>query len=119
MRCPYYLRDGTATDAGTWAQYFEGLDRQVAVTRVVDGALPASSCVVSTVFVGLDMNFHDGPPLIFETMVFGPAGCMDGDQWRWSTEAQALAGHERIVIAVCEKLSTPLVLIGVEDPWHA
>jgi hypothetical protein len=57
--------------------------------------------VVSTVWLGLDHNFGGkGPPLIFETMVFG--GTNSEYQERYSTEAAAIAGHERIAAAVKE-----------------
>ena len=51
--------------------------------------------MVSTVFLGLDHNFTGGgPPLIFETMVFGPGG--EGlEQERWSTWQEAEAGHAK------------------------
>lgn len=48
---------------------------------------------VSTVWLGLDHQWGSGPPLIFETMIFG--GEHDSDQYRYSTESQALAGHEK------------------------
>jgi hypothetical protein len=47
---------------------------------------------VSTVFLGLNHQYGDGPPLIFETMIFG--GEHDEGQWRYSTEAEALVGHK-------------------------
>lgn len=48
---------------------------------------------VSTVWLGLDHNWWpDRPSLIFETMIFG--GKLDLQQWRYSTEEQALAGHQ-------------------------
>lgn len=51
---------------------------------------------VSTVWLGIDHSFTpDGPPLIFETMVFG--GPMDMYTRRYSTQAQALAGHDETV----------------------
>lgn len=50
---------------------------------------------VSTVWVGIDMRYDDGPPLIFETMVFG--GKHDDYIERYSTESEAKEGHERIV----------------------
>ena len=46
---------------------------------------------VSTVWLGLDHSYDGGPPLIFETMVFG--GGLDLEMERYSTEAEALAGH--------------------------
>lgn len=54
---------------------------------------------VSTVWLGLDHSI-DGPPIIFETMVFG--GPLDGERWRYATEAEALEGHAAAVRAVRE-----------------
>jgi len=51
---------------------------------------------VSTVWLGIDHNWlPTGPPLIFETMVFG--GPMDTYQRRYSTYWEAVAGHDEIV----------------------
>jgi hypothetical protein len=65
---------------------------------------------VSTVWLGLDQNFcPGGRPLIFETMLFVPQTKIwvdpwghvwhnsresIGDQWRYSTEEEALLGHK-------------------------
>lgn len=76
-------------DAMEWAQGFKSPDRGVAKTQVYDG------CEVSTVFLGLNHQFGEGPPLIFETMVFG--GPFDQEQDRYSTWAEAEAGHARMV----------------------
>ena len=51
---------------------------------------------VSTVWLGFDHGYsRTGPPIIFETMVFG--GPMDGEVWRYSHEAEAAAGHLVVV----------------------
>jgi hypothetical protein len=55
---------------------------------------------VSTVFLSLDHAFHvgteKGPPLLFETMVFGlPDGAEYQD--RYSTWEEAEAGHREVV----------------------
>lgn len=51
---------------------------------------------VSTVFLTLDHNFRfHGDPVLFETMVFFTDGEY-GDMDRYSSWAEALAGHERI-----------------------
>lgn len=50
---------------------------------------------VSTVFLGLDHGWGDGPPILFETMTFG--GPHDGDCERYSTWNEAVVGHERAV----------------------
>ena len=48
--------------------------------------------VVSTVWLGLDHGWMEGPPVIFETMVFGGRFTEDMDRYR--TLAEAKAGHE-------------------------
>jgi hypothetical protein len=55
---------------------------------------------VSTVWLGIDHNFGAGPPLIFETMVFGPEGGFDVDCRRYSTEDQARTGHEDMLTLI-------------------
>lgn len=65
-------------------------DKRVALTEL--GNLGS----VSTVFLRMDHNFTgEGPPVLFETLVFG--GKLDGKMERYCTEAEALAGHERMV----------------------
>jgi hypothetical protein len=49
------------------------------------------SVKVSTVFLGLDHSFGDGPPLLWETMIFG--GEHDQYQERYTTRDEALKGH--------------------------
>jgi hypothetical protein len=53
---------------------------------------------VSTVHLVLDHGFGEGPPIIFETMIFG--GPYDQWQDRYSTEAAAIAGHDQVVAAL-------------------
>lgn len=60
---------------------------------------------VSTVFLGIDHGFGDGPPILFETMVFG--GALDQEQERYSTWAEAEAGHAVMVARVKESESWP------------
>ena len=68
-----------------WVDQFQGSNRIVAQTDV------AKDIQVSTVFLGLDHQWGDGPPLLFETMIFG--GAHDQFQQRYSTWDQAEAGH--------------------------
>lgn len=64
-------------------------------------------CRVSTVFLGLDHSFGDGPPIFWETMVFGD-GSFDLDQERcggsWD---QAEEMHARMVRRVREAFGIP------------
>jgi hypothetical protein len=86
----YYNRQGRPISSEQAEAEFRN-DRRVAYTDL--GALGR----VSTVFLPINHGY-EGPPLIFETMIFdGPmADYMD----RYSTEAQALAGHEFAVQAL-------------------
>jgi hypothetical protein len=67
-----------------WGKWFETADRRVANDIIGDVR-------ISTVFLGLDHSFGDGPPLLFETMIFG--GEHDQYQDRCSTWQQAEAQH--------------------------
>ena len=74
-----------------WAEWFEKADRRIA--RDERGGV-----VVSTVFLGLDYNFSDiGPPIVFETMVFG--GPLHQYQDRCASYDQAMRMHAE----VCER----------------
>ena len=87
----YYDLAGNPISFDDWVRAFEG-PRQIGDTTV-------GEVRVSTVWLGLDHNFFSsGPPLIFETMVFGGPH----DEWcdRYSTEDEARAGHERVVAAL-------------------
>ena len=90
----YYILDGKepveVSDIVAWAIQFEQADRIVEQT-------PLSEDVrVSTVFLGRDHRFvGEGPPLLFETMVFG--GKHDREEWRYSTWDEAAAGHKAVV----------------------
>ena len=74
-----------------WGRWFQTADRHVA-NDIIGGVR------VSTVFIGLDHIFDDGPPLIFETMVFG--GPLDQEMERYSTREQAAAGHAVMIARV-------------------
>jgi len=72
-------------DVLEWAASSEKHNRRIALTDARYGSY------VSTVFLGIDHSFDDGPPLIFETMVFG--GPLNEMQWRYPTYHAALEGH--------------------------
>jgi hypothetical protein len=73
-------------DVIAWGEWLEGADRTVARDRLSNGA------EVSTVFLGLDHNFTaSGPPVLWETMIFG--GPRDGYCDRATSRAAALVNH--------------------------
>src|SRR5687768_2382957 len=76
-------------DIETWARWWQGTDRRVAVTEVSDDVR------VSTVFLGSDHNWIGGEPILWETLVFG--GELDGEMERYSTVEEAVEGHEKVV----------------------
>lgn len=88
MSDKYILVDRKAVPATTdeWARFFENTkDRIVAKDQIGEAK-------VSTVFLGLDHRFgDDGPPLIFETMIFG--GPHADYQTRCSTWEEAEEMH--------------------------
>lgn len=99
----YYILDENRAvvvteDVELWGRFFGNLDnRRVAETKLTD------DIGISTVFLGLDYDFsRTGPPLVFETMVFG--GGLDSTIKRYTTYEQAEAGHEAMVLRVKEIL---------------
>jgi hypothetical protein len=104
----YWILDGDdVRRAGLmeWAAYFEKADRHIGRDEI--GLMK-----VSTVFLGLNHNYGDGPPLLFETMVFG--GPIDEETERYSTKAEALAGHQKLVER-CRHIHAA-ASFGQEDP---
>jgi hypothetical protein len=77
-------------DVLTWGRWFELTENR----HVANDHL--GEVWVSTVFIGLDHRYGDGPPLIFETMIFG-GGPLDGMMWRYSTWDDAETGHRMAV----------------------
>jgi hypothetical protein len=53
---------------------------------------------VSTVFLKIDHRFgNEGPPVLYETMVFQGESFDDLDCERYSTKEQAIAGHKAMM----------------------
>jgi hypothetical protein len=92
-----YDRDGRPMSMDEFsARLMDMAYKHVAATAIGDDV------EVSTVWLGVDHNFtRTGPPLIFETMVFG--GDMDGCGERWPNAEAARAGHDQWVARVREE----------------
>lgn len=70
-----------------WGRWLQKADRKIAEHDIGD-------CHVSTVFMGLNHQYGPGPPLVFETMVFGPDDHpLNQEMARYATRGQALSGH--------------------------
>ena len=52
---------------------------------------------VSTVFLAVDHNFGDGPPVLYETMLFTDHEPLAQQAWRYTTRRRAEAAHNAIV----------------------
>lgn len=107
----YYLLDDDGepvptTDVMRWAVWFEqSADQRVLKQDYVEGERHTVEIFgrahhggvgVSTVFLGLDHNHRaTGPPILWESMVFGTS--LDGTQRRYASREEALAGHARLV----------------------
>lgn len=95
MNRRFYIEnpDGTtepAADPLAWEYWWAHADRRVAF----DDCGPLGEA--STVFLGCDHQWATGgPPLLYETMVFG--GPLDGETRRYPTRAEAAAGHAAMV----------------------
>jgi hypothetical protein len=75
-------------DISQWGTWMENAERHVAKTEIGD-------VQISTVFLGLDHSFGSGPPILFETMIFG--GVHHEYLKRYSTWEDAEEGHKRAV----------------------
>lgn len=87
----YYDPDGNEILLSQWLEAFEKNDRRLAIKHLTNGF------VISTVWLGLDHSFGFGKPLIYETMVFKEGNYNELDMDRYSTKAEALIGHKKMV----------------------
>lgn len=79
-------------DMAEWGRFMEDADQRIVARDEI------GDVTVSTVFLGVDHGWGDGPPLLWETMVFGQRDA-DGDRpmWRYTSREAALAGHAKAV----------------------
>lgn len=93
-------REIVKADLLTWGKWLEE-NREARIVKQED----VGAYWVSTVFLGLNHQYGEGPPLLFETMVFEKGE--SSDLWcdRCSTYDEAEAMHER----GCEHVRTSLM----------
>jgi len=126
----YYDRNGLPLSLGEWARRIEDPNyKRVALTNF--GPL-----AVSTVWLGMDHSFArflppgagaDRRPILFETMVFfldpvtgewisdDTKHELAGEQHRWHTLEDALAGHETVVQYVKDNILPPEAVESIRD----
>lgn len=92
MMKQYILKDRKPIhepDILKWGEWYGDIKNRVVKRTEVGG------CEVSTVFLGLDHSFDDGPPVLFETLVFG--GPLDEEMERYHAWEEAEKGHQDMV----------------------
>ena len=105
-----YNRQGEPIDIYEFARLMEDM------AYVHVGMAAVGDLTISTVWMGINHNFtFEGPPIIFETMIFGPReegapfdedlDDLVGMQWRYPSEEAALAGHDQAVALVRERVT--------------
>ena len=96
-------------DLLTWGLWMEEGGRQLAVDEIGDYR-------VSTVFLGIDHQFGDGPPVLWESMIFGPEDLESDEtlgQRRYTSRDAALQGHAEMVAALHQQLAAELPRNGL------
>jgi len=103
----YYDKNGKPIGLFEWAKLLEDKDY-----RIIKQETLKNSKFISTVWLGLNHNFGEGEPLIFETMVFNAnkkkkfkLGSKkeyesigeETDMDRYSTLEEAIKGHQKMV----------------------
>lgn len=89
----YYNKEGELIELMEWVRLFGNKEY-----KVVEQTTLKNGIRVSTVWLGLDHNFGEGLPLIFETMVFPKEGDFrELDMERYETLEQAKKGYKEMV----------------------
>ena len=95
----FFDKEGNPCSVEFWNEHFQDFEYK----RIAKDEYGTVG-IVSTVWLGMNHAWGDGPPLIFETMVFGVPKWEDY-QDRYSTLAEAQEGHKRVVAAIYSGLT--------------
>lgn len=97
-----YILDGhtpvPCPDLAWWGWWFETADRHVALTE-------HELFRISTVFLGLDYRYGEGPPLVFESMAFEADSWSAIDCMRYASWDDAEIGHKAMVRRMLEHVA--------------
>lgn len=98
MQPSFYILENGQTkeepDLLKWAAWMEQNKRQILLSTL-------NNIKISTVFLGINHNFGEGEPILFETMIFG--GTHDQYQDRYHTEEEAVEGHTKAMELVMDE----------------
>jgi hypothetical protein len=84
-----YDRNGVRINLDEYEELISKPDYKMVDSNMIKGVW------ISTVWLGINHNYGEGAPVIFETLIFG--GKHDGEMERYCTEAEALEGHQEAV----------------------
>jgi hypothetical protein len=107
----YYILDHAGEPVGcddvtVWGAWMQA-DENVIVAQEDVGDFR-----VSTVFLGIDHAFGGGPPVLWETIIFGPGGtCLDGYPRRYRSRAEAVEWHADALAEAHRRTRPPLSLV--------
>lgn len=104
LKLEYYIIDESHNvskcsllDWVKWCSTPEGKRLKIVSQTVIDTGVR-----VSTVFLSMDHSFNfNGPPILFETMIFG--GPLDGYENRYCTWQEAMIGHKEAIEKALEE----------------
>ena len=88
----YYNKQGEEITIEEWGKLSDDKDYTVIKQEGVK-----NNRWVSTIWLGLDRQFGEGEPLVFETMVFPTGDWGELDVRRYTTEEEAIKGHKEMV----------------------
>jgi hypothetical protein len=91
-------------DVLEWGRWFErsSKDRSRIIAADKDEGPDGTDVLISTVFLGLDHQWGEGPPVLWESLVFG--GPLDQQMQRYTSREAALAGHQALCVRVREMM---------------
>lgn len=115
----YYYSDGTPI-LGERAEQMMLVGKEFEKDRHI-GSDVIGRFYVSTVFLVINHSFGDGPPLLWETMVFDRQGDEETGRdlccERYSSREEALEGHRKIVEAINNNTFTDYNDEPVDSTW--
>lgn len=107
----WYAPDGTPLPGDVREQMWAMHEHKLMEGNLVHteiGLEGAHNLVVSTAYLGLDHGFGgEGPPIIWETMIF--YGDWQDHQWRYATRNAAMANHRHVVEIICTRMGAHVI----------
>lgn len=101
----FYRLDGQMPVRCTFAEFAQAM--QDDAMRIV-AQDTVGEFQISTVFTGINQNWGDGAPILFETMVFGLPDDLH-PQWRFASWQEAMEKHRQLATSLTADGAEPLI----------